>query len=212
VRLTDLHVEGLVRVADLEGFYEFIEERLELRGPGRDNAIRLGDTFDVRVVSVDLSRRQVGFVPEESSRKSDPAATTSQSAKSGGGGAGGGRPRGFEGQDFAPAWRQRGGGKDGGSDGRGGGGGRGGHGGGGRGGRGGGGEAPAAGGPRPRIAGPDDLRAIAGKGGAPAKQSPPKRSRGEDAERFGTSNRGRSAPTRKSDKGVAKGKKGGKRR
>jgi ribonuclease R len=63
VRLTELFVEGLVRIAELGSeYYAYDETRLMLRGERSGELITLGTRFDVEVANVDFSRRQISFV------------------------------------------------------------------------------------------------------------------------------------------------------
>jgi ribonuclease R len=63
VRLTELFVEGLVRIAELgPEFYVHDEARLLLRGERSGELITLGTRFTVEVTDVDFSRRQIAFV------------------------------------------------------------------------------------------------------------------------------------------------------
>jgi ribonuclease R len=63
VRLTELFVEGLVRIAELGSeYYAYDETRLLLRGERSGELITMGTRFDVEVANVDFSRRQISFV------------------------------------------------------------------------------------------------------------------------------------------------------
>ncbi|HEY1100138.1 MAG TPA: ribonuclease R, partial [Myxococcota bacterium] len=82
VRLTELYVDGLVRIDALgREYYSFDADKLTLRGERSAEIIGIGTTFDVEVADVDLSRRQIAFVrvPEEQQRapvaKKGPPAT-----------------------------------------------------------------------------------------------------------------------------------------
>ena len=64
VRLEDLFVEGLIRIADIgEDFWAFDDQRLELVGERSKRVFRIGDKLEVEVAGVDLGRRQIAFVP-----------------------------------------------------------------------------------------------------------------------------------------------------
>lgn len=62
VEITDLLVEGLVKVRDLgDDYYLFDEKKYTLRGRSRGKAYRLGDKIRVKVVSVDPEKREIDF-------------------------------------------------------------------------------------------------------------------------------------------------------
>jgi ribonuclease R len=62
VEISDLLVEGLVRIADLaDDYYLFDEKRYSLRGRSRGKTYRLGDPVHVRVVSVNPEEREIDF-------------------------------------------------------------------------------------------------------------------------------------------------------
>jgi ribonuclease R len=64
VRLTELHVEGMIRLSDWQGeHFVFDEEALQLRGERTGRVLKLGEVLTVDVVGVDLARRQVAFAP-----------------------------------------------------------------------------------------------------------------------------------------------------
>ncbi|MFQ5824132.1 MAG: ribonuclease R [bacterium] len=63
VEITDLLVEGLVHISDLEDDYYFHDEKnYQLIGQNTQNTYRLGDPVKVRVVQVDTDKRVVDFV------------------------------------------------------------------------------------------------------------------------------------------------------
>ncbi len=62
VKINDLLVEGLVRIADLaDDYYLFDEKRYSLRGRSRGKTYRLGDPVRVRVVAVNPEERGIDF-------------------------------------------------------------------------------------------------------------------------------------------------------
>jgi ribonuclease R len=62
VKINDLLVEGLIRIADLaDDYYLFDEKRYSLRGRSRGKAYRLGDHVHVRVVAVNPEEREIDF-------------------------------------------------------------------------------------------------------------------------------------------------------
>jgi ribonuclease R len=62
VEITELLVEGLVRVRDLaDDYYLFDEARYALKGRSRGKVYRLGDKVRVRVVGVDPDERRMDF-------------------------------------------------------------------------------------------------------------------------------------------------------
>ena len=63
VEITDLLVEGLVHISDLEDDYYFHDEKnYQLVGQRSEKTYRLGDSIRVRVVRVDADRRVIDFV------------------------------------------------------------------------------------------------------------------------------------------------------
>ncbi|MBM4280610.1 MAG: VacB/RNase II family 3'-5' exoribonuclease [Deltaproteobacteria bacterium] len=63
VRLTELFVEGLVRIAELgPEYYAYDESRLLLRGERSGELITMGTRFIVAVAGVDMARRQIALV------------------------------------------------------------------------------------------------------------------------------------------------------
>ncbi|MGE4493136.1 MAG: S1 RNA-binding domain-containing protein, partial [Syntrophotalea sp.] len=66
VELQDVFVEGLVHVATLsDDFYEFDEELHRLVGQRRRRIFRIGDAVTVKLVKVDLDRRELDFELDE---------------------------------------------------------------------------------------------------------------------------------------------------
>jgi len=62
VRLVDLHIEGLVHIAALgNDYYHYDSERQALIGEQHRKVFRLGDSLQVRVVSVNLEDKQIDF-------------------------------------------------------------------------------------------------------------------------------------------------------
>lgn len=62
VEITDLLVEGLVKVRDLgDDYYLFDEKKYTLRGRSRGKQYRLGDKIRVKVVAVDPEKREIDF-------------------------------------------------------------------------------------------------------------------------------------------------------
>ena len=62
VELQDCFVEGMVRTKDLDDdWYEFVEERHLLQGRKRGRCFQLGDKVEVRVLEIDLARKQVNL-------------------------------------------------------------------------------------------------------------------------------------------------------
>lgn len=62
IELQDCYVEGLVRIKDLgDDWYEYIEERHMLQGRKRGRSFQLGDKVEVRVIEIDLARKQVNL-------------------------------------------------------------------------------------------------------------------------------------------------------
>lgn len=57
-------IEGLVRMVDLkDDYYEYIEDRLMLKGQRSGKTYRLGDRILVQLVKSDITNRQIDFVP-----------------------------------------------------------------------------------------------------------------------------------------------------
>lgn len=66
VELTDVFVEGLVHISSLDDdYYEFDEELHRLVGQRRRRIFRIGDPLKVRLVKVDLERRELDFELED---------------------------------------------------------------------------------------------------------------------------------------------------
>ncbi len=90
VRLEDLFVEGLVRMQDLGSeYFSYDEEAVTLRGERSRDVITFGVKFEVEVVTVDLTRRQVGFLragplvkPEATRSSASPSPKSSSSSAS----------------------------------------------------------------------------------------------------------------------------------
>lgn len=69
VQVTDLLVEGLVHISDLEDdYYLHDEENYQLVGRADRNTYRLGDNVRVKVVRVDVDERIVDFILADQSR------------------------------------------------------------------------------------------------------------------------------------------------
>jgi ribonuclease R len=65
VQLTEHFVEGLVHVSTLaDDYYRFDEQKRVLFGERTKKVFRLGDTVRVRVVKIDLDRRQIELAVE----------------------------------------------------------------------------------------------------------------------------------------------------
>ncbi|MCI0532473.1 MAG: ribonuclease R [candidate division Zixibacteria bacterium] len=72
VRLEKSLAEGLVRYSDMEDdYYHYDEENYQAVGKKHKRRIRLGDELKVRIVRVDLHKKQIDFMllPEEGKRK-----------------------------------------------------------------------------------------------------------------------------------------------
>jgi len=62
VELQDCHVEGLVHVADMtDDFYVYLENQHTLRGRRTRRAFRLGDKVTVRILRIDLGKKEVSL-------------------------------------------------------------------------------------------------------------------------------------------------------
>lgn len=62
VELTEVFVEGLVRISSIaDDYYIFIETEYKLQGQRRHRIFKIGDTVKVRVASVDLAKRQINL-------------------------------------------------------------------------------------------------------------------------------------------------------
>ncbi len=75
VEITDLLVEGLVRVRDMEDdYYVFDEKHYALVGRRKKKRYRLGDKVTIRVVRVDPEEREIDFilVPETAGERKKP--------------------------------------------------------------------------------------------------------------------------------------------
>jgi exoribonuclease R len=71
VEITDLLVEGLIRVRDMDDdYYIFDEKRYALTGRKTKKRYRLGDKVTIKVVRVDPEEREIDFalVPERKER------------------------------------------------------------------------------------------------------------------------------------------------
>lgn len=70
VRLTDLHIDGLVHISTLANdYYHYDAIGQRLVGESFGNIYRLGDSVKVKVLSVNLDDRQIDFELIETSRK-----------------------------------------------------------------------------------------------------------------------------------------------
>ncbi|CCO48002.1 Ribonuclease R [Vibrio nigripulchritudo SOn1] len=70
VRLTELHIDGLVHISSLANdYYQFDPIGQRLIGESFGNIYRLGDAVKVKVLSVNLDDRQIDFELVETSRK-----------------------------------------------------------------------------------------------------------------------------------------------
>jgi ribonuclease R len=70
VRLTELHIDGLVHISTLANdYYQFDAMGQRLIGESFGNIYRLGDAVKVKVLSVNLDDRQIDFELVETSRK-----------------------------------------------------------------------------------------------------------------------------------------------
>ncbi|MDP2339433.1 MAG: ribonuclease R [Deltaproteobacteria bacterium] len=94
VRLEDLFVEGLVRMQDLGNeYFSFDEEALTLRGDRSRDMISFGVRFEVELLAVDLTRRQMSFLragplikpqhPDGASSSSSPSSSSGSKPVSG---------------------------------------------------------------------------------------------------------------------------------
>lgn len=62
VELQDCHVEGLVHVADMtDDFYDYLENQHSLRGRRTKQVFRLGDKVTVRILRIDLGKKEVNL-------------------------------------------------------------------------------------------------------------------------------------------------------
>jgi ribonuclease R len=60
VEMQDCFVEGLIRVEDMnDDYYEYFENQHLLQGRRRHRSFRLGDKVDVRIVRIDLGKKEV---------------------------------------------------------------------------------------------------------------------------------------------------------
>ena len=70
VRLTDLHIDGLVHISTLANdYYQFDPIGQRLIGESFGNIYRLGDAVKVKVLAVNLNDKQIDFELVETSRK-----------------------------------------------------------------------------------------------------------------------------------------------
>jgi ribonuclease R len=70
VRLTELHIDGLVHISSLANdYYQFDPIGQRLIGESFGNIYRLGDAVKVKVLSINLDDRQIDFELVETSRK-----------------------------------------------------------------------------------------------------------------------------------------------
>jgi ribonuclease R len=64
VELEEFYIEGLIHLSSLhDDYYRFHEDRLMLVGENTGKVYRIGDRLTIRVVSVNLTRRHVDFMP-----------------------------------------------------------------------------------------------------------------------------------------------------
>ena len=70
VELPDMLIEGMIRLGGLDDdYYEYVEDRQELRGKRTGRAFRLGQPLRVRLADVSLGRLEVNFtLPEAAGR------------------------------------------------------------------------------------------------------------------------------------------------
>jgi len=62
VELQDCHVEGLLHVADMtDDFYDYLENQHSLRGRRTKQTFRLGDKLTVRILRIDLGKKEVSL-------------------------------------------------------------------------------------------------------------------------------------------------------
>lgn len=62
VELEDCHIEGLAHVEDMEDdYYEYLERQHTLRGRRKRRAFRLGDKVVVRILRIDLGKKEVSL-------------------------------------------------------------------------------------------------------------------------------------------------------
>jgi ribonuclease R len=62
VELQDCYVEGMVRVQDLaDDYYEYFENQHLLQGRRKRRSFRLGDKVDVKIINIDLGKKQVNL-------------------------------------------------------------------------------------------------------------------------------------------------------
>ncbi|MCV6038030.1 S1 RNA-binding domain-containing protein, partial [Escherichia coli] len=70
VRLTDLHIDGLVHISTLANdYYQFDPIGQRLIGESFGNIYSLGDAVKVKVLAVNLDDKQIDFELVETSRK-----------------------------------------------------------------------------------------------------------------------------------------------
>ena len=73
VQLRKLLIEGLVRLEDLgDDWWEVNAKMGQVRGERSGRTIRIGDLMDVRIVGVDLARRQLNLHPSKEQRQAKP--------------------------------------------------------------------------------------------------------------------------------------------
>jgi len=62
VELQDCYVEGMARVQDLaDDYYEYYENQHLLQGRRKRRSFRLGDKVDVKIINIDLGKKQVNL-------------------------------------------------------------------------------------------------------------------------------------------------------
>lgn len=84
VQLNELHIDGLVHVANLDSdYYHFDEVNLSLKGESSGRTFSLGDSVTVRVAAVHTEDRKIDLQLESStpSRKGQPKAGSKQAGK-----------------------------------------------------------------------------------------------------------------------------------
>ena len=73
--LTDVNVEGMIRVADIPGdYWMFDEVRLRLVGERSGRQFSIGDVLQVKVAGVDVAKRQIGLIIDDDEAPARPAA------------------------------------------------------------------------------------------------------------------------------------------
>ncbi len=62
VEIDDLLVEGLVHVREMDDYFVFLPDRLQLKGRRSGKVYQLGDQVSVKVLRVNMDRREIDFV------------------------------------------------------------------------------------------------------------------------------------------------------